>query len=77
MRELLRADSWRGTARSPRQPTRLVKKHFDELEQAYAALKPEQDYVPPIPSGRRQRRRASAQTGVPLSNVCATSTTRC
>ena len=42
--------SWRPTASSPRKTREsLVKAHMNALEAAYAALKPEQDYVPPLP----------------------------
>ena len=34
---------------SPDQADAMVKMHMAALEQAYAALKPEQDYVPPLP----------------------------
>ena len=34
----------------------LVKARMDELERAYAAVKPEQDYVPPVPTCRRAAR---------------------
>src|SRR5882672_3257084 len=33
----------------PELPEALVKKHFEVLETTYASLKPEQDYVPPLP----------------------------
>jgi 2-oxoglutarate dehydrogenase E1 component len=47
----------------------LVKQHMNELEQAYAALKPEEDYTPPVPhvppSGAARR----AQTAVSLDRL--------
>jgi 2-oxoglutarate dehydrogenase E1 component len=47
----------------------MVQRHFGVMERAYAELKPEQDFVPPLPeippSGAAQR----AVTGVPLETL--------
>jgi 2-oxoglutarate dehydrogenase E1 component len=47
----------------------MVQRHFGVMERAYAELKPEQDFVPPLPeippSGAAQR----AVTAVPLENL--------
>jgi 2-oxoglutarate dehydrogenase E1 component len=55
----------------PEQADALVKRHMRGLEEAYAALKPEQDYAPPLPvvppSGAARR----AQTAVPLERLSA------
>ena len=49
----------------------MVSKHMSALEQAYAALKPEQDYLPPLPevppSGAAQR----VETAVSLERLAA------
>ena len=41
------------------------------LEQAYAALKPEEDYVPPLPEVPPSGAARRAQTGVPLERLDA------
>jgi len=52
----------------------MVQHHFGVMERAYAALKPEQDFVPPLPeippSGAAQR----AVTAVPLDRLRALNT---
>ena len=52
----------------------MVQKHFGAMEQAYATLKPEQDFIPPLPeippSGAARR----AQTAVPLERLAALNT---
>src|SRR5436190_93850 len=44
----------------------LVKKHFTVLEQTFAALKPEEDFVAPIPTPAAPGLAAKTQTGVPI-----------
>ena len=49
-----------------RRRRRWSKKHFAVLEQAFASLKPEQDFVAPIPEPVPPGSPARRQTGVPL-----------
>jgi 2-oxoglutarate dehydrogenase E1 component len=49
----------------------LVKKHMSVLEEAYAALKPEQDYVPPLPQVPPSGAARRVQTAVPLDRLRA------
>ena len=49
----------------------IVKKYYAELEQTYAELKPEQDYVPPIPEPPPSGAARRVQTGVPLERLTA------
>jgi 2-oxoglutarate dehydrogenase E1 component len=44
----------------------LVKQHYTVLEQALASLKPEEDYVPPIPTPAAPGLASKTQTGVPI-----------
>jgi 2-oxoglutarate dehydrogenase E1 component len=55
----------------PEAPDTFVAQHFHELEQAYAALKPEEDYVPPIPEPPPSGAARRAQTAVPLDRLIA------
>ena len=50
-------------------PDALVKKHFEVLETTYASLKPDQDYVPPLPAQPAAGTAARAATGVPLDRL--------
>jgi 2-oxoglutarate dehydrogenase E1 component len=50
-------------------PEALVRRHFDELEAVYAALKPEQEYVPPVTSLPPPGSAARAATGVSLERL--------
>jgi len=50
-------------------PEALVRKHFDELEAVYAALKPEQAYVPPVTSVPPPGSASRVATGVPLDRL--------
>src|SRR5687768_2899666 len=52
-------------------PDELVKQHLRELEQAYAALKPEEDYLPPIPEAPPSGAARRAQTAVSLDRLIA------
>jgi 2-oxoglutarate dehydrogenase E1 component len=56
---------------SPADADAMVQRHFGVMERAYAELKPEQDFVPPLPeippSGAAQR----AVTSVPLDTLRA------
>ena len=60
----------------PEKPDELVKKHFATLEKAFASLKPEEDFVAPIPEpvppGSPARRQRACR-----STASARSTTRC
>jgi 2-oxoglutarate dehydrogenase E1 component len=47
----------------------LVKKHFTKLEQTLASLKPEQDFVPPIPEPAPAGVAGRTATGVPLTRL--------
>jgi 2-oxoglutarate dehydrogenase E1 component len=47
----------------------VVKKHFTILEQTFASLKPEQDFVAPIPDPVPSGVAGRAQTGVPLDRL--------
>ncbi len=47
----------------------LVKKHFAVLEQTFASLKPEQDFVAPIPEPVPAGIAGKTQTGVPLRRL--------
>jgi 2-oxoglutarate dehydrogenase E1 component len=49
----------------------LVKRHMQELERVYAALKPEQDYVPPLPEVPPSGAARRVQTAVPLDRLRA------
>jgi 2-oxoglutarate dehydrogenase E1 component len=50
-------------------PNALVKKHFEVLETTYASLKPDQDYVPPLPAQPAAGTAARVATGVPLDRL--------
>ena len=54
---------------SPELPEALVRKHFDDLEATYAALKPEQEYVPPLPSIVPPGTASKVTTGVPVDRL--------
>jgi 2-oxoglutarate dehydrogenase E1 component len=47
----------------------LVKKHFTKLEQTFASLKPEQDFVPPISEPAPAGVAGRTATGVPLPRL--------
>ena len=49
----------------------LVKARMDELERAYASVKPEQDYVPPVPQVPPSGAAKKARTAVPLARLKA------
>jgi 2-oxoglutarate dehydrogenase E1 component len=49
----------------------LVKRHMREIEQAYAALKPDTDYVPPLPEVPPSGAARRVQTGVALERLQA------
>jgi 2-oxoglutarate dehydrogenase E1 component len=50
-------------------PDAMVKRHFSVLEQALAALKPEEDFVPPIAPAAPAGAAARAKTGVPIERL--------
>jgi 2-oxoglutarate dehydrogenase E1 component len=47
----------------------MVQLHFGEMERAYAGLRPEQDFVPPLPGIPPTGAAARAQTAVPLDRL--------
>jgi len=47
----------------------LVKKHFTVLEQTFASLKPEEDYVAPVSEPAPAGTAARTETGVPVSRL--------
>ena len=54
----------------PEAPDALLKKYFSELESTYASLKPEQEYVPPLPQKPPAGTAAKAATGVAFDRLC-------
>jgi 2-oxoglutarate dehydrogenase E1 component len=54
---------------SPDDADGAVRRHMSRLEAAYAALKPEQDYVPPLPEVPPSGAARRVQTGVPLDRL--------
>ncbi|MGE0446266.1 MAG: 2-oxoglutarate dehydrogenase E1 component [Vicinamibacterales bacterium] len=50
-------------------PEELVKKHFSVLEQALETLKPEEDFVAPMPDPVPAGAASQAQTGVPVDRL--------
>jgi 2-oxoglutarate dehydrogenase E1 component len=48
---------------------RLVKKYFTELEQAFASLEPEKDYVPPVSELAPAGMAARTETAVPVERL--------
>jgi len=58
----------KGTIR-PELPDALFKRHLEVLETAYASLKPEQDYVPPLPPRAVAGAAGLVSTGVPLDRL--------
>ncbi|MEW6323671.1 MAG: 2-oxoglutarate dehydrogenase E1 component [Acidobacteriota bacterium] len=56
---------------APEQAEAMVQARFGVLEQAYASLKPEEDYVPPVPEIPPSGAAARAQTAVPLDRLAA------
>ena len=55
----------------PNQAEAMIKKHMAVLEQAYATLQPEQDYVPPLPEVPPSGAARRAQTSVPFERLYA------
>ncbi|MGE0461908.1 MAG: 2-oxoglutarate dehydrogenase E1 component [Vicinamibacterales bacterium] len=49
----------------------MVQEHFSAMEKAYAGLKPEQDFVPPLPEVPPRGAARRAQTAVPLDRLAA------
>ena len=47
----------------------LVKQRMEELEKAYASVKPEQDYIPPVPEVPPSGAAKKARTAVPLDTL--------
>jgi 2-oxoglutarate dehydrogenase E1 component len=54
---------------SPDTPEILVRKHFSALEKAFEELKPEQDFVAPIPDPVPPGIAGQTETGVPLERL--------
>jgi 2-oxoglutarate dehydrogenase E1 component len=54
---------------APDLPDTLVRNYFSELETTYASLKPEQEYVPPLPRKPPAGTAAHSATGVPLDRL--------
>jgi 2-oxoglutarate dehydrogenase E1 component len=52
----------------------MVKSRMEELERAYASVKPEQDYVPPVPEIPPSGAARKARTAVPLEQLQAINT---
>ena len=51
-------------------PEQLVRKHFTVLEKALEELKPEEDYIAPIPEPVPAGIAGKTKTGVPLEQLC-------
>ena len=69
VRELF-ADQLAEQGTVPREESeRLVKKYFTELEQAFASLKPEEDYVPPVSELAPAGTAAKTETGVAVERL--------
>ncbi len=63
---------WSKAARSPQeQADALVKARMEELERAYASVKPEQDYVPPVPEVPPSGAAKKARTAVAIDTLQA------
>jgi len=58
----------KGTIR-PELPDALFKRHLEVLETAYASLRPDQDYVPPLPPRAVAGAAGLVSTGVPLDRL--------
>lgn len=54
---------------TPDRADAMVREHMTTLEQAYAGLKPEQDYVPPIPEVPPSGAARRVHTAVPLARL--------
>jgi 2-oxoglutarate dehydrogenase E1 component len=54
---------------TPESVERMVKEHYQELEQAFASLKPEEDIVPPVPEPAPPGAAARAETAVPIERL--------
>ena len=54
---------------APERADAMVKARMDELERAYAAVKPEQDYIPPVPDVPPSGAAKKARTAVPLDTL--------
>ena len=71
MRELYARQLVESGAVPPQLPDELVKRAMTVLEQTYANLKPEEDYVPPIPEPPPSGAARRVQTAVPLERLTA------
>ena len=60
-----------GSVIPPGRADEMVRERMTELEQAYAAVKPEQDYVPPVPDVPPSGAAKKAKTAVPLATLQA------
>ncbi|MFA5909965.1 MAG: 2-oxoglutarate dehydrogenase E1 component [Vicinamibacterales bacterium] len=54
---------------SPERADEMVRERMTALEQAYAAVKPEQDYVPPVPEVPPSGAATKAKTAMPLARL--------
>jgi 2-oxoglutarate dehydrogenase E1 component len=61
-------------ATTPQQADALVKSRIDELERAYASVKPEEDYIPPVPEIPPSGAARKARSAVSLDNLQAINT---
>ena len=69
VRELLAQSLVKAGRISPEIPDRLVKQHFATLEKALAELKPEEDYIAPIPEPVPPGIAGKTNTGVALERL--------
>ncbi len=71
VRERYAASLADGGVTTKEQAEALVKARMEELEHAYAAVKPEQDFVPPVPEVPPSGAARKARTAVPLDSLQA------
>jgi 2-oxoglutarate dehydrogenase E1 component len=69
VRELLAQTLIKAGQIAPELPDQLMKKHFATLEKAFAELKPEEDYIAPIPEPVPPGIAGKTNTGVPLERL--------
>ena len=69
VRELLAQALIKAGQIAPELPDQLMKKHFATLEKAFAELKPEEDYIAPIPEPVPPGIAGKTNTGVPLERL--------
>ena len=54
---------------TPQRADEMVRERMTALEQAYAAVKPEQDYIPPVPELPPSGAATKVKTGMPVSRL--------